>query len=82
MSDEKKIVNQLKRCEGQIRGVQKMIENQEDCMQVATQLKAIRSNIDSILGKVITNNFVHCLNIDIDPNDERVAQAIDLIIKK
>ncbi|WP_316479452.1 metal-sensitive transcriptional regulator, partial [Enterococcus faecium] len=41
--DNKNILNRLKRTEGQIRGIQKMIEDEKECMDVITQLSAVRS---------------------------------------
>ena len=46
--DEKRaaMVPRLKRAEGQIRGVQRMIESGEDCEQLALQMTAVRRALD------------------------------------
>ena len=41
------LLNRLKRAEGQIRGVQRMIEEGQPCLQIATQLAAVRKALDS-----------------------------------
>jgi CsoR family transcriptional regulator, copper-sensing transcriptional repressor len=41
------LLNRLKRAEGQLRGVQRMIEEGESCMDIATQLAAVRKALDS-----------------------------------
>jgi DNA-binding FrmR family transcriptional regulator len=41
------LLNRLKRAEGQLRGVQRMIEEGQPCLQVATQLAAVRKALDS-----------------------------------
>jgi len=41
------IVNRLRRAEGQLRGVQRMIEENESCVKVAQQLSAVRKALDS-----------------------------------
>ncbi|RZJ05186.1 MAG: hypothetical protein EOO54_24995 [Haliea sp.] len=41
------IVNRLKRAEGQLRGVQRMVEEGENCLQVAQQLSAVRKALES-----------------------------------
>ena len=41
------ILNRLKRAEGQLRGIQRMIEEGEPCLQVATQMAAVRKALDS-----------------------------------
>ena len=41
-SEQKNVLNRLKRAEGQIRGVQKMIEEEKECIDIITQLSAVR----------------------------------------
>lgn len=55
--DNKNILNRLKRTEGQIRGIQKMIEDEKECMDVITQLSAVRSSIDRVMGMIVADNL-------------------------
>ena len=41
------LLNRLKRAEGQLRGIQRMIEEGEDCLQIAQQMSAVRKALDS-----------------------------------
>jgi DNA-binding FrmR family transcriptional regulator len=41
------ILNRLKRAEGQLRGIQRMIEEGEECLPIATQMAAVRKALDS-----------------------------------
>lgn len=41
------VLNRLKRAEGQLRGIQRMIEEGQECLQVAQQLSAVRKALDS-----------------------------------
>ncbi len=41
------VLNRLKRAEGQLRGIQRMIERGDDCLKVAQQFSAVRSALDS-----------------------------------
>jgi len=41
------LLNRLKRAEGQLRGIQRMLEEGEDCRDIATQLSAVRKALDS-----------------------------------
>lgn len=50
LNDEKSrtdILNRLKRAEGQLRGIQRMIEEGEPCLPIATQMAAVRKALDS-----------------------------------
>jgi DNA-binding FrmR family transcriptional regulator len=51
------IVKRLKRIEGQIRGLQKMITDERDCESIVTQLAAVRSAIDGV-GALVLNNYI------------------------
>lgn len=82
---DKKLNNRLKRAEGQLRGIQKMIDEERDCQDVVTQLSAVRSSIDRIMGIIVAENLKECLsNPDLDPNEqeEKMAQALNMIINK
>jgi len=41
------LLNRLRRAEGQLRGIQRMVEEGEDCMQIAQQISAVRRALDS-----------------------------------
>lgn len=41
------VINRLRRAEGQIRGVQRMVEEGENCLKISQQLSAVRKALDS-----------------------------------
>jgi len=50
LSDQKTrtdLLHRLKRAEGQLRGVQRMIEEGDDCLAIASQMSAVRKALDS-----------------------------------
>ena len=51
------LLKRLKRIEGQIRGIQRMIQNDRDCESIITQLAAIRSAIEGV-GALLLNNYM------------------------
>ena len=72
MNTEKKdILNRLKRAEGQLRGIQKMIEDEQECIDIVTQLTAVRSSINRTMGLVISNQITKALQ---DPNLDLAQQ--------
>lgn len=84
-TEKKDIINRLKRTEGQIRGVQRMIEEDQSCFDIISQMTAIRSSINStmgvIIGEKITEVIEHPVN-DPQAQEERIRKAINLVIKK
>ncbi|MDN4606241.1 metal-sensitive transcriptional regulator [Sporosarcina highlanderae] len=85
MQYDDKVVNRLKRIEGQIKGILRMIEEGKDCKEVVTQLSASRSAIDRTIGVIVSSNIISCMqNIDEDSpmsQEEIVKEAVDLLVK-
>lgn len=79
---EKNVKNRLKRSEGQIRGVLKMMEEEKDCKDIVTQLSAIRTSIDRAIGLIVAENLAQCLREESDEeNSESIQEAINLIVR-
>lgn len=81
---DKKIINRIKRAEGQMRGILAMMEEGKDCVDVVTQLSAVRSSIDRAMGLIVAENLVACVS-DQEKNgisqEESIQQAINLLVK-
>ena len=77
-------MTRLKRSEGQLRGIQKMMEEERDCVDIITQLTAVRSSVDRIIELMITENLTTCINDPLeDPQaqKERLEKAVKYLIK-
>ncbi|MBK3297690.1 metal-sensing transcriptional repressor, partial [Streptococcus oralis] len=57
-----KYITRLKRSEGQLRGIQKMIDEDRDCADIITQLTAVRSSVERVIEMMITENLTACIN--------------------
>ena len=80
-----KYITRLKRSEGQLRGIQKMMEEERDCVDIITQLTAVRSSVDRIIELMITENLASCINDPLeDPQaqKERLEKAVKYLIKR
>lgn len=58
-NEKTKILSRIARIEGQLRGVRKMIEGSEECLDVITQISAIREAV-AMLGIELLKNDVAC----------------------
>lgn len=64
-----KILNRLRRLEGQIRGLQRMVEEDNACVEVMTQLASAKSALDAT-GDVILETYVAlCMARNDEPQD-------------
>ena len=59
--DKQKIETRLRRIEGQVRGIQKMVEEDRYCIDVLTQVNATRAALESVALKLLADHTEHCL---------------------
>lgn len=79
-----KMKNRVKRMEGQLRGILKMMEDEKDCKEVITQLSAVRSAVDRTIGVIVSTNLVECVRKADDDDDELnelIQEAVNLVVK-
>ena len=77
-----RIVNRLRRLEGQIRGLQTMIESGQDCDAVLTQVMAAKSALNQVGLHIVGHAMKTCLIDDeTATRDEVIDEAIKVFIK-
>lgn len=83
MNYDAKTANRIKRIEGQLRGILRMMEEEKDCKEVITQLSAVRSGVDRTIGVIVSNNLMVCIqNADTDDEmNDTIQEAISLVVK-
>lgn len=79
------IKNRVKRIEGQLRGILRMMEEDQDCKDVITQLSAARTAIDRTIGVIVSSNLVACVKQAEEQGEksteELVKEAVNLLVK-
>lgn len=65
------LLNRLRRVEGQVRGVQKMVEDDRYCIDVLTQISAVQAALDKVALGLLDDHARHCV-IDADAGDKDV----------
>ena len=73
------LLKRLKRAEGQIRGIQKMIEDDRECESIITQLAAVRSAIEGVTGLVLENCMKTCLKDETAPKYTDIESLVRAI---
>ncbi len=66
---KKSLIQRLRRIEGQVHGVQAMVENERDCKEVMQQLSAVRSAVQSVSRAFLQEYATTCL-FDIEENEQ------------
>jgi DNA-binding FrmR family transcriptional regulator len=78
-----RVLNRLKRIEGQVRGLQRMIQEGAECESVLTQLSAVRSALDRVGIYLISHRMRECLGGGAAPgvDDAAMEKAFDIFLK-
>lgn len=74
-----KVVRRLKLIEGQVRGLQKMVENDTYCIDVITQTSAVKQGLSNIEDMLLENHLNHCVHHQMQSG--QTAKAKTEIIK-
>lgn len=79
-----KIKNRMKRIEGQVRGVIRMMDEGEDCKSLVSQMAAVRSALDRAIAVIVSSNLEKCVREQIENGentDELIEEAVNLLVK-
>ncbi len=69
MSEKEEVIARLRRIEGQVRGLARMVEEEKSCEDILTQLLAARSALDQAGLQVIAHYLSHCLPDQVEAGD-------------
>ncbi|RAL24209.1 metal-sensitive transcriptional regulator [Thermoflavimicrobium daqui] len=80
------VKKRLRRIEGQVRGVLRMMDEDQDCKDVVSQLSAIRSAVDRSITYIVTHNLEHCLREEIEKGENAdtkklLKEAMNLMLR-
>jgi DNA-binding FrmR family transcriptional regulator len=76
--DEKQKKSQLarlSRIEGQVRGVARMVEEDRYCIDVLTQIRAVRAAVDKVEQEILHDHLQHCVAHAFHAGDARERQT-------
>ena len=82
-----KNLNALRRIEGQVRGVQRMVEEKKYCVDILNQIAAIKGALGSVEKSILERHFRHCVKNAITSQseaetDEKIREIIHLFDKR
>ena len=77
------LLNRLKKIEGQVRGVYKMVDEDRYCVDILTQVAAIRAAVTKLGMQIMENHTRGCMTKAIKENqgDEAVNELMDILMK-
>jgi CsoR family transcriptional regulator, copper-sensing transcriptional repressor len=84
--DHNETLSYLRKIEGQIRGVQKMIEENRYCVDILTQLRSIAGALSSVEDRILEKHLNSCVVTAFSSNskkgkEEKIKELLDLVSK-
>jgi DNA-binding FrmR family transcriptional regulator len=78
IDDKAALGARLRRIEGQVRGIERMVEDERYCIDILTQISAIQAALDKVGLRLLEQHAAHCV---IGPEDaaERAAKTGELM---
>ena|SRR6476469_6689337 len=78
-NSKKQLVNRLRRLEGQVRGVQRMVEEDAWCPDILNQIAAVRSALDKVALGLAEGHVRHCMAGGADEPQRRDEMTAELM---
>lgn len=73
-------VKRLRRIEGQVRGLQKMVEEDRYCADILTQISSVHEALRSVGRELMRNHLKHCAMSAIKSSDEEAEAMYDELV--
>ena len=73
--DKEALVKRLHRIEGQVRGIDRMVDDDRYCIDILTQVAAVNTALESLAFKVLDDHVNHCVSDALSSGDPKEAAA-------
>ena len=87
ITDKQALMNRLKRIEGQVRGLQRMVENDTYCIDILTQVSAATKALEAVALGLLEDHLRHCLvhaandPVDLEEKLNEASSAIARLVR-
>ncbi|TDX52505.1 metal-sensitive transcriptional regulator [Orenia marismortui] len=82
-SEKDQLINRLKRVEGQVRGLQRMIDDEKYCVDVLTQIAAVKGALNKVGMNILEKHTHGCVKhaVSNEEGDKIINELMDVIFK-
>ena len=77
--NKEQLLKRLKRAEGQVRGIARMIEEDKYCIDILTQVGAAQAALDKVALELVRDHSKHCMSDASLTDEDRTAKADELV---
>jgi DNA-binding FrmR family transcriptional regulator len=79
LADKQSHLNRLKRIEGQVRGIQRMVDEETYCIDILTQVSAVTKALENVALSLLDEHLRHCVSDAVrsggDEADDKITEA-------
>lgn len=73
-------LKRLRRIEGQVRGLHKMVEEDRYCPDILIQVASVREALSGVSRELVRNHLSHCARRALQGSDEQAQAAVDELV--
>ena len=75
VDNKEALIKRLHRIEGQVRGVERMVEDERYCIDILTQISAVNTALESLAFELLDDHVTHCVTRAIRSGNKKEATA-------
>lgn len=87
--DKDAVIKRLRRIEGQVRGLERMVDDDRYCIDILTQIAAVKTALEQVGAKLLEDHINHCVagaiasgdTAEIDEKTEELLDAVQRFVK-
>lgn len=80
--EKKKLLTRLKKAEGQIRGIEKMVEDSAYCPDILIQVSAVTSALNAFNRELLASHIRTCVTEELEKGNDEVIDELVSVIQK
>lgn len=81
-ADKEALLRRLRRIEGQVRGVERMVEENRYCIDVVTQVTAIQAALDRVALELLSDHAAHCVAGAADGDQREMTEELMAAVRR
>jgi DNA-binding FrmR family transcriptional regulator len=85
-ANKEAILKRLRRIEGQVRGIERMVEDDRYCIDVVTQVTAIQAALDKVALELLSDHAAHCVagadGVEQEERTEELMAAVKRLLRR
>ena len=75
VADKDALIKRLHRIEGQVRGIERMVEDERYCIDILTQIAAVTTALEALALEILDDHVTHCVADALASGDEADART-------